>query len=86
MLIESEVKFWPRTTYVGKLMTPDEILQIANILHELGYQGEYLIQNYKKSSGTRAEIVADYDEATPEELEPLHESMPSGITLKLEWR
>jgi pyruvate formate lyase activating enzyme len=86
LLIDSNVKFWPRTTYVGKLMNPDEILRIANILHELGFQGEYLIQNFKKTSGTRADIVADFEETKQEELEILHDSMPSGITLKLEWR
>ena len=86
ILIESKVMFWPRTTYVGKLMKPDEILQIANILHEMGFQGEYLIQNYKKSAGTRAEIVADFEESSQDELESLYDSLPSGITLKLEWR
>jgi pyruvate formate lyase activating enzyme len=86
LLIDSEVKFWPRTTYVGRLMSPDEIQKIANILHDIGFQGEYLIQNYKKTSGTRVDIVADFEEAEQNELEPLIDSMPSGITLKLEWR
>jgi pyruvate formate lyase activating enzyme len=85
-IMKSNVKFWPRTTYVGKLMNSDEIQEIANILHSLGFQGEYLVQNYKKTSGTREEIVADFKEAEVNELEPLLESMPLGITLKLEWR
>jgi pyruvate formate lyase activating enzyme len=86
LLIQSGVKFWPRTTYVGKLMNPNEILEIARILHRLGFQGEYLVQNFKKTSGTRADIVVDFEEAKQDELESLHTSMPSGITLKLEWR
>ncbi|MHA1577056.1 MAG: radical SAM protein [Candidatus Thorarchaeota archaeon] len=86
LLIESDVSFWPRTTYVGQLMNADEIQKIANILHELGFQGEYLVQNFKKSSGTRDIDVSDFKEPEQRELEPLLDSMPPGITLKLEWR
>ncbi len=86
LLIGSDVKFWPRTTYVGKLMNPAEISEIAMLLHELGFHGEYLVQNYKKTAGTREEIVADFEEAKQEELEPLIDSMPEGISLRLEWR
>ncbi len=86
LLIESDVGFWPRTTYVGQLMNADEIQRIANLLHEFGFQGEYLIQNYKKSTGTRESLVADFEEPNQSELDPLLDSMPSGITLKLEWR
>jgi len=86
LLIDSDVMFWPRTTYVGKLMNPDEIQEIAHILYDLGFQGEYLIQNYKKSVGTREDLVAHYHEADQSELDSLHDSMPTGITLKLEWR
>jgi pyruvate formate lyase activating enzyme len=86
LLIASEVSFWPRTTYVGKLMKPAEIQEIANLLHDLGFRGEYLVQNFKKTAGTREEIIADFEEAPEEELEPLLETMPPGITLRLEWR
>ncbi|TFG32355.1 radical SAM protein [Candidatus Thorarchaeota archaeon] len=86
LLIDSNVSFWPRTTYVGRLMKPTEILEIANLLHELGFQGEYLIQNYLKSSGTRESEVVNFEEPNKSELESLIDSMPSGITLKLEWR
>ena len=86
LLIESDVSFWPRTTYVGQLMNADEIQGIANILHKLGFQGEYLVQNFKKSSGTREGDVSDFEEPEQSELEPLLDSMPLGITLKLEWR
>ncbi|MGY5880680.1 MAG: radical SAM protein [Candidatus Thorarchaeota archaeon] len=86
LLINSDVMFWPRTTYVGNLMNSDEIQEISNILYDLGFQGEYLIQNYKKTAGTRADVVAEFEEAGQDELESLRDSMPSGITLKLEWR
>ncbi|MHA1135462.1 MAG: anaerobic ribonucleoside-triphosphate reductase activating protein [Candidatus Thorarchaeota archaeon] len=86
LLIDSEVKFWPRTTYVGRLMNTAEIQKIANLLYELGFQGEYLIQNYKKSAGTRESEVATFEDPDESELKPILDSMPSGITLKLEWR
>lgn len=86
LLIDSPVKFWPRTTYVGGLMNSDEIQRIANLLHELGFHGEYLVQNYKKSSGTRESEVVDFEEPLENDLELLLDSMPQGITLKLEWR
>ncbi|TFH00110.1 anaerobic ribonucleoside-triphosphate reductase activating protein [Candidatus Thorarchaeota archaeon] len=86
LLIDSDVNFWPRTTYVGGLMNSDEIQRIAGLLHDLGYQGEYLVQNYKNSSGTRESEVADFEEPDENELKPFLECMPPGITLKLEWR
>jgi pyruvate formate lyase activating enzyme len=86
MLIESDVSFWPRTTYVGGLITATEIQSIANLLGEFGYHGEYLVQNYMKSAGTRENEVIQFHEPDKAELEPLLETMPSGITLKLEWR
>jgi len=86
LLIESDVSFWPRTTYVGQLMNADEIQRIANILHELGFQGEYLVQDFRKSSGTRESDASNFEEPQQNELESLLDTMPSGITLKLEWR
>jgi pyruvate formate lyase activating enzyme len=86
MILLSDVKFWPRTTYVGKLMNPAEIQRIANLLFELGFQGEYLVQNYKKSAGTRESDVLGFEEPNENELKSLVNSMPSGVTLKLEWR
>lgn len=86
LLVDSDVNLWPRTTYVGGLMNLDEIQRIADILHEIGYQGEYLVQNYKKSTGTRESEVMNFEEPEEKDLKPLLDSMPTGITLKLEWR
>jgi len=86
LLIESEVSFWPRTTYVGGLINAAEIKEIAELLHELGFIGEYLVQNYKKSAGTRENDVESFTEPDENELVPLIDTMPPGITLKLEWR
>lgn len=86
LLINSDVSFWPRTTYVGGLMNASEIQAIANLLYDFGFKGEYLVQNYKNSAGTRAKDVESFTEPDENELIPLVDSMPPGITLKLEWR
>jgi pyruvate formate lyase activating enzyme len=86
LLINSEVSFWPRTTYVGGLMNANEIQKIADILHGFGFKGEYLVQNFKKSAGTRESEVESFSEPDESELIHLFDSMPSGITLRLEWR
>ncbi|MFW9807809.1 MAG: radical SAM protein [Candidatus Thorarchaeota archaeon] len=86
LLLESDVCFWPRTTYVGGLTQPAEILEICDLLKEFGFEGDYLVQNFKKSSGTREADVANYYEPNLEELQIVVDNVPSGIHLKLEWR
>ena len=86
LLIDSQVKFWPRTTYVGGLTTYHEILDIAEILLDFGYKGDYLIQNFKKSSGTRVHDISTYYEPELSEIEQIVDRIPTGINLKLEWR
>jgi pyruvate formate lyase activating enzyme len=86
LLLESEVKFWPRTTYVGRLMSPGEIVEIANLLAELGFSGEYLVQNYIQSAGTRKSDTDRFDEPSLSELDCIQEKLPSSIILKFDWR
>ena len=86
VLLASNVKFWPRTTYVGGLTKPMEIVDIAELLRDFGYKGDYLVQNFKKSSGTRESDVADYYEPEISEIGEIAEQIPEEINLKLEWR
>ena len=86
ILLDSDVLFWPRTTYVGNLTTPDDIKAILEALYKLGFKGEYLIQNYIDSAGTRTEEVASFEKPNREEIEPLLSNLPSGISMRLEWR
>ncbi|MFW9812001.1 MAG: radical SAM protein [Candidatus Thorarchaeota archaeon] len=86
LLVDSDIKFWPRTTYVGGLISYHELLDIAEILLDFGYRGDYLIQNFKKSSGTRAHDVSTYYEPEISEIEQIVDQIPQGINLKLEWR
>ena len=86
LLLDSDVRFWPRTTYVGGLTLPAEILEISGLLKEMGFEGDYLVQNFKKSSGTREKDVSDYHEPVLAELESIVDKIPPSINLKLEWR
>ena len=86
LLLDSGVRFWPRTTYVGGLTLPSEILKIAELLKEMGFEGDYLVQNFKKSSGTRKQDVSEFSEPDIAELESIVNKIPTGINLKLEWR
>lgn len=86
MILNSNVAFWPRTTYVGGLTKPSEILEISQLLIGLGYSGEYTVQNYVKSSGTRPNDVKDFSEPAIDDLESVLNHIPDGIKLRLEWR
>jgi hypothetical protein len=85
-ILESDVAFWPRTTYVGNWMHPDEIVEIAYHLAELGFQGEYLVQNFIRSSGTRDSEIIDFEQPSRKEVEQIIDEIPTQISLKLEWR
>jgi pyruvate formate lyase activating enzyme len=86
LLLESEVNFWPRTTYVGRWMRPDEIVEIANLLDRVGFSGDYLVQNYKQSAGTRKSDTDGFEEPSLSELDCIQEKLPSSIILKFDWR
>jgi pyruvate formate lyase activating enzyme len=86
LILASEVAFWPRTTYVGRLMHPNELVRIAHILSKFGYEGEYVVQNFKQSSGTRESEVIGLEEPLREEVESIMHEIPPEITLRLEWR
>ena len=86
LILNSETAFWPRTTYVGNLMNAQEILEITQLLTRIGYSGDYLVQNFIKSAGTRPADVASFEEPEISELDPIMDDIPSGINLKLEWR
>jgi pyruvate formate lyase activating enzyme len=86
LILGSDVAFWPRTTYVGRWMHPDEIVRIAHLLVGFGFEGEYLIQNFIKSSGTRELEICEFKEPSREEIEQIIDEIPPQISLRLEWR
>jgi pyruvate formate lyase activating enzyme len=86
LLLDSDVSFWPRTTFVGGLIALEDIMSIMDFLSSVGFQGEYLIQNFIKSAGTREEEVEGFHSGSIEEVVVLSGSTPPGIRLRLEWR
>ena len=86
LVLDSEIDFWPRTTYVGGLTAPSDILRISELLSELGFEGEYVVQNFMKSSGTRAADVESFTEPNLDEPKSITDQIPDGINLRFEWR
>ncbi len=85
-VLDTEVSFWPRTTHVGGLTQPSDILKISEILSDLGFEGEYVVQNFVKSKGTREADIESFTEPNLDELRPILDQIPKGINLRLEWR
>ncbi len=86
LLLDSEVKLWPRTTYVGNLITPSDIQRIFEFFSEVGFQGPYHIQNYIPSEGVRSEYASALTTADRSEVEAAIVNSPPGITVHLDWR
>lgn len=84
ILLSSDVDFWPRTTYAADLMSPHDIREILRVLDAEGFQGEYVLQNYVRSLGTRRSEDSNLRAAKKEEVESLFSHLPSGITVRLE--
>ncbi|MHA1962966.1 MAG: anaerobic ribonucleoside-triphosphate reductase activating protein [Candidatus Thorarchaeota archaeon] len=86
LVLDSEVSFWPRTTYVGGLTKPTDILKISALLSDIGFEGEYVVQNFIKSAGTREADAESFTEPVVDELASIIDKIPEGISLRLEWR
>ena len=86
LILSSDVSFWPRTTYVGGLSNRSDILKISQILLDFGYEGEYTVQNFVKSAGTRENDTGLLSEPDIEEPRSVLDKIPTGIDIRLEWR
>ena len=86
LVLDANIVFWPRTTYVGGLTEPSDILRISEILREFGFEGEYVVQNFLKSSGTRKTDVEPFSEPDIDEPKSIINQIPEGIRLRFEWR
>jgi pyruvate formate lyase activating enzyme len=86
LTLDSDVQLWPRTTFVGGLMEPQELEAIAWKLHELGFSGTYLIQNYIDSQGVREAEKSHLYKTGQSELEFLLELEIPKIKIELVWR
>ena len=86
LLISSDVEFWPRTTFTGSLLSSADIMAIVQELDDLGFSGEYVIQNYVASSGVRQSEMANLEVPDISELEMATQDVPDRIEVRLEWR
>jgi len=86
ILMASDVAFWPRTTYAGELMTPEEVSGVAQVLKEIGFEGEYVVQNYVHSSGVRDHEAANLSIPEQEDLDSVFDLLPDGVKMRLDWR
>lgn len=86
LLISSEVVFWPRTTFTKSLLSTSDISAIMLVLEEIGFQGEYVIQNYVASAGVRQSERARLQVPDISEIESVRYDAPNGIEVRLEWR
>ncbi|MHA1959369.1 MAG: radical SAM protein [Candidatus Thorarchaeota archaeon] len=86
LVMDSDVLFWPRTTYASKLMKPHDLVSVLGVLSDLGYRGEYVVQNYVESAGVADEGRHCCRRPELSEVEPIAEHAPSGIRVRFEWR
>ncbi|MHA1904609.1 MAG: radical SAM protein [Candidatus Thorarchaeota archaeon] len=86
LVLKSDVAFWPRTTYVGGLMSPSEIEGVMDFLSSIDFEGEYVIQNYIPSTGTRSDQVAEFTKPDIGEIENLLAQQRWDFKTRLEWR
>jgi pyruvate formate lyase activating enzyme len=86
LILSSDVSFWPRTTYVGGLSIPSDILGISQALLDFGFRGEYTVQNFVKSTGVREAESALFTEPDIEEPRSVLDQIPNGIDIRWEWR
>jgi len=84
LVMSSDAAFWPRTTYAGNLLSNRDIRAILELLEKVGYQGEYVMQKYVASAGTRKAEAARLRMPPREEIEPLARDTPPGIKMRLE--
>ncbi|MEM2142246.1 MAG: anaerobic ribonucleoside-triphosphate reductase activating protein [Candidatus Thorarchaeota archaeon] len=86
VVMDSDVQFWPRTTYVPGLMAPADIEAILTVLSDVGYSGEYVIQRYAPLNGVRRDQAAGLRVPSAEEIREVVSRPPAGIRIRLDWR
>jgi pyruvate formate lyase activating enzyme len=86
MLIQSDVELWPRTTYAGNLLTPQDIGDIIGNLENLGFEGRYVIQDYVPSSGVREDEAPNLKRPKKEDLAEIAGAKSGKIDVDLQFR
>jgi len=83
---DSSVEFWPRTTFVGALMTEDDIRGIIEYLEGIGFDGRYTIQNYVPSAGVRETESRQLSTTSEESIQAVIDSIHASFEIALNWR
>ncbi|TFG14849.1 anaerobic ribonucleoside-triphosphate reductase activating protein [Candidatus Thorarchaeota archaeon] len=86
LLLKSNVDLWPRTTYAGNLLSPQDIVDIIDILEELGFEGRYVVQDYVPSSGVRESEATNLTRPKKEDLEEIIDEASGGVEVDLQFR
>ncbi len=86
MLLDSDVVLWPRTTYVGGLMTQNDLRGIIEFLIDVGYEGPYHIQNYVHSDGVRSTEASYLSRPDRSDVEAVAREAPPHIDIHIDWR
>ncbi|MHA2191243.1 MAG: hypothetical protein ACXAAP_13520 [Candidatus Thorarchaeota archaeon] len=67
-------------------MSPREIEGVMDFLSSIGFDGEYVIQNYIPSTGTRSDQVVEFRKPDIKEIENLLAQQRWDFKTRLEWR
>jgi len=86
MLLKSDVELWPRTTYAGKLLSPQDVRDIIDTLGQLGFEGRYVIQDYVPSSGVREDEASNLERPKKEDLAEIVNTNSGKIAVDLQFR
>ncbi len=67
-------------------MSPAEIDGVLKVLEQIGFEGEYVVQNYVHSSGVKKSEAESLRVPERGEIEPVLRRLPKGVSMRLEWR
>ncbi|MFW9918250.1 MAG: anaerobic ribonucleoside-triphosphate reductase activating protein [Candidatus Thorarchaeota archaeon] len=85
-ILSSSTQFWPRTTYVGNLMTLDDLRDIIEYLKDIDFEGRYTIQNYVPSVGVREDESEKLALVSEDDVRITVESSSPSFEVDLDWR
>ncbi len=85
-ILASDVEFWPRTTFVGNLMSMKDLHKIIGLLEQLKFVGTYTIQNYVHSSGVREDETKLLEAISEDSIRTEVETLSPSFDIRLEWR
>ncbi len=86
LVLRADAEFWPRTTYVGNLLSPQDLVDILEFLEGVGFDGTYTIQNYVQSAGVRPDETSHLVELDMSDAVDAVESFAPSFDISFMWR